>query len=107
MPTLTNPRKKIIIQLLGYRLRDGPKDNDMSEILLDGTQIQHRFIEELERGLEYEFRIAGRNKIGYGQEAVRFLPTPEGAPSGNILQLENYYFFFYLLIYSFIYSFGY
>ena len=73
LPTLTNPRKKIIIQLLGYRLRDGPKDNDMSEILLDGTQIQHRLIGELERGLEYEFRIAGRNKIGYKQEAVRFL----------------------------------
>ena len=59
--------------LLGYRLRYGPKDDEMSEILLDGTQIQHRLIEELERGLEYEFRIAGRNKIGYEQEAVRLL----------------------------------
>ena len=32
--------------------------------------------------LEYEFRVAGRNHIGYGQEAVQILPTPEGAPSG-------------------------
>ena len=70
-------------ELLGYRLRYGPKDDEMTEIFLDGAQIQHRLIEELERGLEYEFRIAGKNRIGFGQEAVRTLPTPEGAPSGD------------------------
>ena len=76
-------KKIIIIQLLGYRLGNGLIKDDISEILLDDTQIKHRLIEELQRGLEYEFRIAGRNKIGYEQEAVRLLPTS----SGNILEL--------------------
>ena len=76
-------------ELKGYRLRYGPKDmsgmstdTNMVEVALDGPQIQHRLIEGLERGLEYEFRVAGRNHIGFGQEAVQILPTPEGAPSG-------------------------
>lgn len=82
-------------ELKGYRLRYGAKEvgslgssgssaveTNVNELLLDGPQIQHRLIEGLERGLEYEFRVAGRNHIGYGQEAVQLLPTPEGAPSG-------------------------
>lgn len=72
-------------ELKGYRLRYGTKDDKgeaFNEVVLDGPQLQHRLIEGLERGLEYEFRVAGRNHIGYGQEAVQILPTPEGAPSG-------------------------
>lgn len=76
-------------ELKGYRLRYGTKEDVskmegavVTEVLLDGPQIQHRLIEGLERGLEYEFRVAGRNHIGYGQEAVQVLPTPEGAPGG-------------------------
>ena len=79
-------------ELKGYRLRYGAKDDlskvdgsatgAVTEVILDGPQIQHRTIEGLERGLEYEFRVAGKNHIGYGQEAVQVLPTPEGAPSG-------------------------
>lgn len=37
---------------------------------------------DLERGVEYEFRVAGRNAIGVGQEAVKYYSTPEGAPDG-------------------------
>ena len=71
-------------ELKGYRLRYGPKETGemLTELLLDGAQVQHKLIEGLERGLEYEFRVAGRNHIGYGQEAVQLLPTPEGTPSG-------------------------
>lgn len=71
-------------ELKGYRLRYGPKETGeaLAELILDGAQIQHKLIEGLERGLEYEFRVAGRNHIGYGQEAVQLLPTPEGTPSG-------------------------
>lgn len=35
-----------------------------------------------ERGMEYEFRIAGQNHIGFGQESIKYLLTPEGPPSG-------------------------
>lgn len=36
----------------------------------------------MERGVEYEFRVAGQNHIGIGQEAVKYLNTPEGPPTG-------------------------
>ena len=69
-------------ELKGYRLRYGPKDSEMTEVALDGSQQLSRLVEGLERGLDYEFRVAGKNHVGYGQEAVQILPTPEGTPSG-------------------------
>lgn len=36
----------------------------------------------IERGVEYEFRVAGQNQIGFGQEAISYLETPEGPPTG-------------------------
>lgn len=33
--------------------------------------------------MAYEFRISGKNHIGYGQEAVQFYTTPEGVPAGK------------------------
>jgi receptor-type tyrosine-protein phosphatase F len=35
-----------------------------------------------ERGVEYEFKVSGSNHVGYGQEAVKYYTTPEGAPTG-------------------------
>lgn len=32
--------------------------------------------------MEYEFRVAGQNHIGIGQEAVKYMDTPEGSPTG-------------------------
>lgn len=32
--------------------------------------------------MEYEFRVAGQNHIGIGQEAIKYLETPEGPPTG-------------------------
>lgn len=32
--------------------------------------------------MEYEFRVAGQNHIGFGQEAIKYLMTPEGPPTG-------------------------
>lgn len=32
--------------------------------------------------MEYEFRVAGQNHIGFGQESIKYLLTPEGPPSG-------------------------
>ncbi|KAJ8973505.1 hypothetical protein NQ317_018312, partial [Molorchus minor] len=33
-------------------------------------------------GVEYEFRVAGQNHIGTGQEAIKYMRTPEGPPTG-------------------------
>lgn len=46
---------------------------------------------DLERGVEYEFRVAGRNAIGVGQEAVKYYSTPEGAPDGPPTEVHNYF----------------
>lgn len=35
-----------------------------------------------ERGVEYEFRVSGRNDVGHGQEGFARYRTSEGAPSG-------------------------
>lgn len=31
-----------------------------------------------DRGTRYEFRLSGRNSLGWGQEFVTYLDTPEG-----------------------------
>lgn len=45
----------------------------------------------LERGVEYEFRIAGQNNIGFGQETIKYLLTPEGAPTGPPTNLSHHF----------------
>lgn len=41
-----------------------------------------KFNQISERGVHYEFRIAGENQNGVGQETVRYYESPEGEPSG-------------------------
>jgi hypothetical protein len=49
-------------QPLSYTSDMPDSDNNMIEMMrLDGTQVPRRLTEGLERGLEYEFRLAGRN----------------------------------------------
>ncbi|XP_028163729.1 tyrosine-protein phosphatase Lar isoform X1 [Ostrinia furnacalis] len=67
--------------LLGYRLRYGIKDQPLAEENFAIKVSSHR-INDLERGVQYEFRIAGRNHIGIGQETIKYWLTPEGAPKG-------------------------
>ncbi|XP_045516287.1 tyrosine-protein phosphatase Lar isoform X5 [Pieris brassicae] len=68
--------------LLGFRLRYGIKDQTLEEINFSGTKVNSHRINDLERGVQYEFRVAGRNPIGIGQEAIKYWLTPEGAPKG-------------------------
>ena len=35
-------------------------------------------ISGLEKGIEYEFRVAGVNMVGPGQESIKYYLTPEG-----------------------------
>lgn len=67
--------------LLGYRLRYGIKDK-LDDIIHFPIKVSSHKVTDLERGVQYEFRIAGKNHIGVGQETVKYWLTPEGAPKG-------------------------
>ncbi|XP_047535128.1 tyrosine-protein phosphatase Lar isoform X5 [Vanessa atalanta] len=68
--------------LLGYRFRYGIKDQPLEEVNFSGTKVTSHRINDLERGVQYELRVAGRNQIGIGQETIKYWLTPEGAPKG-------------------------
>ncbi|BET03182.1 phosphatase [Nesidiocoris tenuis] len=74
--------------LLGYRLRYGVKDTPLKELTL---QVTSHKITQLERGVEYEFRVAGQNHIGFGQESIKYLLTPEGPPTGPPTNLSHHF----------------
>ncbi|XP_024872171.1 tyrosine-protein phosphatase Lar isoform X9 [Temnothorax curvispinosus] len=78
--------------LLGYRIRYGIKNQTLKEEFIEGTR-QHTYkITDLgEQGVDYEFRVAGKNDIGFGQETVRYWFSPEGEPTGPPTNLS--YFF--------------
>lgn len=67
--------------LLGYRIKYGIKDQKLEEENFSPKVSSHR-INDLERGVQYEFRVAGRNHIGIGQETIQYWLTPEGPPKG-------------------------
>lgn len=69
-------------ELRGYRLRWGVKDQKLHEETMQGAHVNVKKIKDLERGVEYEFRVAGMNHIGIGQETVKYYITPEGSPTG-------------------------
>ncbi|XP_025991163.1 tyrosine-protein phosphatase Lar isoform X8 [Solenopsis invicta] len=78
--------------LLGYRIRYGVKNQTLKEEFIEDTR-QHTYkITDLgEQGVDYEFRVAGKNDIGFGQETVRYWFSPEGEPTGPPTNLS--YFF--------------
>ncbi|TGZ48005.1 Tyrosine-protein phosphatase Lar [Temnothorax longispinosus] len=67
--------------LAGTRIGDGPPS----------FPILVRTHEDGEQGVDYEFRVAGKNDIGFGQETVRYWFSPEGEPTGPPTNLS--YFF--------------
>ncbi|KAI1290100.1 Tyrosine-protein phosphatase Lar [Halotydeus destructor] len=67
-------------QLLSYRLRYGRVDSQLRDELDISPSEQHTTVIDLDPGSRYEFRMAGRNDIGWGQDAVAFVETPEGPP---------------------------
>ncbi|XP_045536160.1 tyrosine-protein phosphatase Lar isoform X2 [Papilio machaon] len=68
-------------ELQGYRLKYGIKDQKLLEENF-GIKVNSHRLTDLERGVQYEFRLAGRNHIGYGQENIKYWLTPEGVPKG-------------------------
>ncbi|XP_037790412.1 tyrosine-protein phosphatase Lar-like [Penaeus monodon] len=69
-------------EIMGYRLRYGPRGEKLNTVSLEGRSMLHKTLNDLQRGIEYELRVAGRNHINYGQEAVEYYMTPEAPPSG-------------------------
>ncbi|XP_064477479.1 tyrosine-protein phosphatase Lar-like isoform X1 [Ornithodoros turicata] len=68
-------------ELLRYRLRYGRMDGGTLKEQEISPMEQHTTIDNLARGARYEFRLAGRNLLGWGQEAITFVSTPEGEPT--------------------------
>lgn len=66
-------------QLLGYRLRYCLFANvpDYETIELSYDQSSYT-IRDANKGSKYEFKLAGKNAIGWGQEAIHLYETPEG-----------------------------
>lgn len=63
-----------------YRLRYGRIDDTHREEIEINAHESSYTIKDLDRGVRYEFRLSGKNSVGWGQDAVAFLETPEGAP---------------------------
>ncbi|XP_076649088.1 tyrosine-protein phosphatase Lar isoform X4 [Halictus rubicundus] len=79
-------------KLLGYRIRYGIKNQTLKTEFIGGTVNRTHKIDDLEeQGVDYEFRVAGQNEIGVGQETVRYWFSPEGEPKGAPTNLS--YFF--------------
>lgn len=45
----------------------------------------------MEKGVDYEFRVTGKNNVGYGQESVLYWNSPEGNPSGPPTNLSYHF----------------
>uniref|UniRef100_A0A4W6GBF8 Receptor-type tyrosine-protein phosphatase delta n=1 Tax=Lates calcarifer TaxID=8187 RepID=A0A4W6GBF8_LATCA len=78
--------------LLGYRLTFGRIDVLPFTVVEFPTKENHYTAQDIHKGANYVFRLSARNKMGYGEEAVREVTTPEDAPSGypeNIISEEQ------------------
>ncbi|TNN83520.1 Receptor-type tyrosine-protein phosphatase delta [Liparis tanakae] len=68
--------------LLGYRLTFGRVDV-LPFTVVEFPPKENRYTaQDVHKGANYVFRLSSRNKMGYGEEAVKELTTPEDAPSG-------------------------
>ncbi|KAL4709306.1 hypothetical protein ACJJTC_013366 [Scirpophaga incertulas] len=68
-------------ELKGYRLRYKIEGENFTEEHTSVNSTTRRFT-DLEKGVNYEFRIAGINHIGVGQDGVKIFRSPEGPPKG-------------------------
>ncbi|KAF6737997.1 Receptor-type tyrosine-protein phosphatase delta [Oryzias melastigma] len=79
--------------ILGYRLTFGRVDV-LPFLVVEFPNKETRYtVPDIHKGAKYEFRLCAQNKMGYGEEAVKEVTTPEDAPSGypeNII-LEDAY----------------
>nr|XP_023665142.1 receptor-type tyrosine-protein phosphatase delta isoform X7 [Paramormyrops kingsleyae] len=75
-PTLTHG------PLQGYRLRFGRKDVEPLTVIEFPERENHYTTREIHKGASYTFRLSARNKVGFGEETVKEISTPEDLPNG-------------------------
>lgn len=73
--------------LENYRLKYRRIDLTQSKEMEIAPTEDHIMLDNLDRGARYEFLLAGKNGIGWGQEALEYLDTPEGIPSSAPLNV--------------------
>ncbi|KAG9342521.1 hypothetical protein JZ751_016525 [Albula glossodonta] len=68
--------------LLGYRLRFGRRGVDALAVV-EFSERESQFVtKEIHKGASYVLRLSARNKVGFGEEAVKEITLPEDVPSG-------------------------
>ncbi|XP_076346267.1 tyrosine-protein phosphatase Lar-like isoform X2 [Tachypleus tridentatus] len=75
------PPSRVHGVLKKYRLKFGRLDGTLKEEREIQPNETKFIIENLDYGAKYEFRLAGKNQIGWGQEAIDYVHTPEGRPT--------------------------
>ncbi|XP_043282785.1 tyrosine-protein phosphatase Lar isoform X3 [Venturia canescens] len=78
-------------QLTGYRIKYGIKNETLLEEFIADTNQNTYKIQNVERGVYYEFRVAGENENGVGQESVHYWESPESEPSGPPTNLSYHF----------------
>ncbi|XP_051170943.1 tyrosine-protein phosphatase Lar isoform X3 [Leptopilina boulardi] len=78
-------------ELKNYRVKYGIKGQNLREVILPTEQKNFKITDLIERGVDYEFRVAGKNHIGFGQEAVQYWASPESEPSGPPTNLSFHF----------------
>lgn len=68
--------------LLGYRLTFGRIDVLPFTVVEFPSKENRYTAQDIHKGANYVFRLSARNKMGYGEEAVKEVTTPEDVPSG-------------------------
>ncbi|XP_049575506.1 receptor-type tyrosine-protein phosphatase delta isoform X5 [Syngnathus scovelli] len=85
------PPPNPLTPLLGYRLTFGRVDVLPFTVVEFPTKESLYAAQDIHMGANYIFRLSARNKMGYGEEAVKEVTTPEGSPTGypeNIISEE-------------------
>uniref|UniRef100_A0A8C5HQ66 Receptor-type tyrosine-protein phosphatase delta n=1 Tax=Gouania willdenowi TaxID=441366 RepID=A0A8C5HQ66_GOUWI len=85
------PAPKPPTPLLGYRLTFGRVDVLPFTVVEFPTKENRFTAQDIHKGANYVFKLSSRNKMGYGEEAVINVTTPEDVPSGypeNIIAEE-------------------
>ncbi|CAL8331769.1 unnamed protein product [Merluccius merluccius] len=78
--------------LLGYRLTLGRADVLPFTVVEFAAGERRYTAQDIHKGARYVFRLSARNKMGYGEEAVEEVTTPEDSPSGypeGVVAQEN------------------
>ncbi|XP_042584744.1 receptor-type tyrosine-protein phosphatase delta-like isoform X1 [Cyprinus carpio] len=68
--------------LQGYRLRFGRKDVEPLTVIEFSERENHYTTKEIHKGASYTFRLSARNRVGFGEETVKEITTPEDTPAG-------------------------